>query len=207
VYTGIAAIEQLDDEVVAHQNAITTDGLEDLFDWASQMVADRNVVRAGRSNDQKIRRNVLQMIQHSKEVEAGIKYTEEIRYLQQRVIALLQILTEKVEEIGSLKQILLTQYFVFARVGQLEEEVKQLKAMTWYREEAEAERRHLMDALAKLKKERDYLDELVTTVESENMRLAKIVNDTGKELERLKNRKWWHGIAGSFHSLIRCGAT
>jgi predicted nuclease with TOPRIM domain len=54
------------------------------------------------------------------------------------------------------------------------------------------ERRYLMDGLAKLKTERDILDELVTTCEEENTRVAKMLAETRAELEELKSRRWWH---------------
>src|SRR5688572_20200916 len=73
-----------------HEDAITIDGLEDLFNWASEMVADSNDPRGRRTKEQKIRRNVLEILQRNRDHEAREKYSEEIAFLQRRVIALLQ---------------------------------------------------------------------------------------------------------------------
>lgn len=181
-----------------HEDAVNIEGLEDLFQWASEMVADEYDPRARRGKEQRIRRNVLGLIQQSKEVEARDKYSEEISVLQRRVIALLQIINEKMEENSSLKQILIMQYVALGRVAQLEDELKQLQAMTWYREEAEAERKHLMDALAKVKKERDFLEEVVTVAETENERLSRLFNEAKNELYTIKNRRWWQPLVQLF---------
>jgi hypothetical protein len=186
-----------------HEDAISIDGLEDLFQWASDMVADGADPRARRIREQKLRRNVLDIIQRNKEIEAREKYGEEIAHLQKRVIALLQIISEKMDENANLKQVVVTQYFAMSRLASLEDEVKQLQAMTWYRDEAEAERKHLMDALSKLKKERDFLDDLLTANEIENSRLAKAINQVCTELNQLKNRKWWHYFVTVFRKVQR----
>jgi hypothetical protein len=176
-----------------HDTNIATDGLEELFDWATEMVnVEANDPRSRRTREQKVRRDVLGMIQHAKEVEASEKFGDELFYLQRRVIALLQLLAEKTDELSALKQIVLTQYIALSRLADLESELKQLQAMTWYREEAEAERKHLMDALAKLKKERDFLDELLCATERENIRVAQLYKNLKDEHEVLKNRRWWH---------------
>jgi hypothetical protein len=184
-----------------HEDAISVEGLEDLFQWASEMVADGADPRARRIREQKLRRNVLEIIQRNKEIEAREKFGEEISYLQKRVIALLQIVSEKIDENNNLKHVVVTQYFALSQLAKLEDEVKQLQAMTWYRDEAEAERKHLMDALSKLKKERDFLDELLTANEIENSRLAKAINQVSGELQQLKNRRWWHGVLSVFKKM------
>ena len=189
------------DPFAAHEDALSIDGLEDLFNWASEAVTDANDPRIRRTKDHRIRRNVLEMIQHTKDLEAREKYADEIHCLQRRVIALLQITSDKMEENNALKQIVLTQFMAMSRLGELQDELRQLQSMTWYREEAEAERKHLMDALSKLKKERDYLDELVTVAENENVRLAKLYKETAESLKVLKNRRWWHGITKLFGAL------
>lgn len=192
--------------VTNHEDAINVDGLEDLFHWASEMVADGADPRARRTREQKLRRNVLEIIQKNKEIEAREVYAEEVDYLQKRVMALLQIISEKLEQNSSLQLVIVTQFFALSRVAQLEDEVKQLQAMTWYRDEAEAERKHLMDAISKLKKERDYLDELVTANETENTRLAKAYAQTRKELQDLKNRRWWHPAFDALKRLQSSGS-
>ena len=188
---------------VSHDDAVNVEGLEDLFKWASDMVADGSDPKTRRVREQKISRNILEVIQKNKEYEAREKYAEEISYLQKRVIALLQILTEKLDETSNLKQVIVTQYYALSRIPQLEDEVKQLQAMTWYREEAEAERKHLMTALSKMKQERDFLDELVTINENENCRLAKLLSQSRAELAELQSRKWWHGISTLVRKITR----
>lgn len=187
-----------DPEKKLHKEAVTTDGLEDLFKWASNLVADGEDSRTRRARELRIRRRVLDLIHSSKELEAHAKYAEELNYLQRRVIALLQVVTEKTEELTASKQIMVAQYFALQRIPQLEEEVKQLKAMTWYREEAEAERKHLMNTLQRMKKERDFLDELLTVNENENTRLMQLLVKAREEYAELKNRRWWHGIRDFF---------
>jgi len=176
----------------SHDDAVTVDGLEDLFLWASEVVTDANDPRVRRTKEHKLRRNVLEMIQHTKEIEAKEKYADEVACLHRRVIALLQATAEKTEENSALKQIVLTQFMAMSRFANVQEELKQLQSLTWYREEAEAERKHLMDALSKIKKERDYIDEVLCAAEDENTRLAKLYSNVVAELEVLKNRRWWH---------------
>lgn len=175
-----------------HEEAVAVEGLEDLFAWASEMVADGSDPKARRAREFRLRRSVLDVMQRNRDLEAKEKYSEEINMLQKRVVALLQIVGEKIEENAAQKNIILSQYFALARIAQLEEEVKQLEKLTWYRDEAEAERKIMMDALAKIKKERDYLEELVTANETENARLAELLSNARMELNALKARRWWH---------------
>jgi hypothetical protein len=187
----LQTIDQFD-SFTNHEEVVAVEGLEDLFAWASEMVADGTDPRINRRREARLRRNVLDVMQRNRDLEAKEKYSDEILYLQKRVVALLQVVSEKVEETSSLKHIIMSQYYALARVASLEEEVKQLEKLTWYRDEAEAERKHLMDALSKLKKERDYLEELLTTNETENGRLAEILSNSRMELAQLKARRWWH---------------
>jgi septal ring factor EnvC (AmiA/AmiB activator) len=187
------------DPLAAHEEAISIEGLEDLFQWASEVVTDASDPRIRRTREHKLRRDVLGMIQRAKELEAREKYTDEISCLQRRVIALVQSIGEKFEENSALKQIVLTQYIAMSRFAEIQSELKQLQSITWYREEAEAERQELMTALTKLKKERDYLDELLMVTENENTRLSVLYNQSQRELVDIKNRRWWH----AFRPLIR----
>lgn len=188
-----------------HDEAISVEGLEDLFNWASEMVADGQDPRGRRIKEQKIRRNVLDIIQRNREHEAREKVSEEISYLQRRVMALLQIISEKMEENSTLRHTVVSQYYALSRIAHLEEEVKQLEKLTWYRDEAEVERKHLMDALSKMKKERDFLEEIITANESENTRLADLLNSARTELTQLKTRKWWHPVQNLVWSKFRSG--
>lgn len=128
---------------------------------------------------------------------------EEAAYLQRRVIALLQKLTELTEENASLKQIMVSQYYTLQRIPHLESQVKQMKTLEFEREAAVTERRYLMDGLAKLKTERDLLDELVTTCEEENVRVSKLLAEARRELEELKARRWWHFFLPIIRSMHR----
>ncbi len=181
-----------------HDEVVAVEGLDDLFKWASEMVADGLDGRARKAREQRIRRNVLGVIQRNKEHEAQQKFADEIQYLQRRVMAVMQVLQEKLEENSNLKQTMVAQYFALQKMGQLEEEVKQLQSLTWYRQEAEVERKHLMTAIAKIKKERDFLDELLTVNENENVRLSNLLNQCRAELAQLKDRRWWHPILSFF---------
>ncbi len=190
------------DQIRIHNDAVTTDGLEDLFKWASNLVADGEDNRTKRSRELRIRRRVLDLIHTSKELEAHAKYAEELSYLQRRVIALLQLLAEKSEEVTHVKQVMVAQYYALGQIPVLQEEVKQLKQLTWYREEAEAERKQLMNTLQRMKKERDYLDELVTVNEQENARLTRLLVTARAENAELQNRRWWHPLVNWFRGLI-----
>ena len=108
------------------------------------------------------------------------------------MIALLQKLQEVTEENTTAKNLIVTQYYQLQRIPVLEHEVKQLRVMEYEREAAVTERRYLMNALAKTKSDRDMLEELLTTSEEENTRLAKILAETRLELEENKARRWWH---------------
>lgn len=186
------------DPSTVHTETVSTDGLEDLFQWASSLVADGEDNRARRSRELRIRRRVLDLIHTTKEQEAQAKYAEELSYLQRRVIALLQLVQEKSDETNVVKQVMVAQYFALQQIPALEEEVKQLKTLTWYREEAEAERKHLMTSLQRMKKERDFLDELLTINENENTRLMQLLVKARAETNELKNRRWWHPIRDFF---------
>jgi hypothetical protein len=186
----------------AHDDVVAVEGLDDLFQWASQMVSaegdsiqvSNGSSRLSRAREQRLKRTLLEVIRKNNERDAEQKFQQEINYLQRRVMALLQIVGEKMEENSTLKQIVTIQYLALLRTNELEAELKHLESMTWYREEAEAERKSLMNALAKLKKERDFLDELLTSVEAENTRLSNMLKHTRSELETLQTRRWWHFI-------------
>jgi predicted nuclease with TOPRIM domain len=96
------------------------------------------------------------------------------------------------EENAAVKQIMVSQYWAVQRIPALEEQVRSLKMVEFEKEAAVKERRYLMDALAKLKVERDYLEDILTTCEDENTRLSGILKETRAELTTLKAKKWWH---------------
>lgn len=186
-----AAVENFS-PVASHEDTVAVQGLEDLFQWASDTVSEGLDWRARKQRDQQVRRQVLNIIHRSADSQAEAKHANEMAYLQRRVIALQSVLTERTEEIGNLKQIVVAQYYGLQRVPELEEKLAQLEAQSGKLEQAEEDRKQLMNALAKVKKERDFLDELVTANEEENKRLALLLSEARKEIAALKNRRWWH---------------
>lgn len=174
-----------------HQSSIALEGLDDLFKWASEVVADGEDSRARRARDQRIRRQVMEAVQHLREQQAVVRSTQENAYLQRRVIALLQKLQDYTEENSTLKQIMVVQAFALERIPSLEEEIKRLKSLELDVEAAEDERKELLNALSRLKTDRDYLEELLNVNEEENSRLAEMLADVRAELDLFKTKKWW----------------
>ncbi len=175
-----------------HDEAVTLDGLDHIFKWASEVVSEGEDIRIKQARERRIRRQVLDVVQKYQQERVAAKTKDEVCYLQRRVIALLQKLQEMTEENAAVKQIMVSQYFALQRIPQLEFEIKQLKAIEFEREAAVMERRYLMDALSKLKVERDYLEDTLTAAEDENYRLARILEDTRSELAEIRARRWWH---------------
>jgi hypothetical protein len=185
-------------EVNEHDHAVSLDGLDHIFKWASDVVSDGEDERIKVARERRVRRQVLEVVTKYQQQRLAAKTQDEIAYLQRRVIALLQKVQEITEENSAVKQIMVSQYFSIQRIPQLEFEVKQLKAIEFEREAAVTERRYLMDALAKLKVERDFLEDTLTSAEQENSRLANILSDTKAELEEVKARRWWHVFSRLF---------
>jgi hypothetical protein len=177
-----------------HNDALDTEGLEHIFRWASDMVAEGEDARVKIARERRVRRQVLEVVQKVREQKVLKEASDETAYLQRRVIALLQKMQEVTEENSLLRQITISQYYALDRIPVLEEEIKELRCMDYEREAAVTERRYLMDALAKLKADRDYLDELLTSAEEENARAAKLLSEARAELAELKERKWWHAV-------------
>lgn len=188
----IQRAEQYVNPADSHDEAVELRGLEDLFQWASDTVSEGLDGRARRAREQRIKKQVLSIVHRNAELQAKAKYGDEIAYLNRRVIALQGVVQVRSDEVTDLKQIVLSQYFHLQRIPELEEKIVQLQATSVDKEQAEEEQRHLMNALSKLKKERDFLEEILTINETENSRLAKLLNETREECETLKNRKWWH---------------
>jgi hypothetical protein len=177
-----------------HESAIDLEGLDHLFKWASEMVAEGEDNRVRQTRDKRVRREVLEVVQQARESKVVTEALDEASYLQRRVIALLQKMTEVTEENAAIKQIMVSQYYTLQRIPYLETQVKQMRTLEFEREAAVTERRYLMDALAKLKTERDLLDDMVTSCESENVRVAKLLQESKLELETLKAKRWWHNL-------------
>jgi hypothetical protein len=174
-----------------HESSIALEGLEDLFKWASEMVADGEDVRVNRAKEQRLRRQVMEAVQRLREQEAVVRANHESTYLQKRLIAVLQKLQEFTEQNSTLKQIMVAQAFALERIPELEEEIKRLKSLELDIEASQLERRDLLTALSKVKVDCDYLDELLRVNEEENARLAEMLADTRTELAALRARKWW----------------
>lgn len=175
-----------------HEHSVSLDGLDHIFKWASEVVSDGEDERIKQARERRVRRQVLEVVTKYQQQRLEAKSKDEVSYLQRRVIALLQKVQEMTEENSAIKQIMVSQYFSIQRIPQLEYEVRQLKAIEFEREAAVMERRYLMDALAKLKVERDYLEDTLTAAEQENNRLVTILKETKSDLEEIKARRWWH---------------
>ena len=157
-----------------HDEVLAVEGLEDLFKWASTMVSEGGDDRARHIRDLRMRRQVLEVVQRVREQEAITRASEEITYLQRRVIAILQKLQERTEEIINLRQILVTQTFALEAMDKLKEEVGRLHSLETHIDAYHNEQQELLNALCKLKKERDFLDELLGANEQENGRSSKL---------------------------------
>lgn len=175
-----------------HEDSLDLDGLDHIFRWASEVVADGEDSRAKLAREKRIKRQVIETVQKVKEQKLLSDANYEISYLQRRVIALLNKVQEVIEENATLKQVMVSQYYALQQVGILEYELKELRESKIEKDAAITERRYLMDGLAKLKVERDYLEELLNATEADNARLGSILNDTRSQLEELKAQRWWH---------------
>jgi hypothetical protein len=183
----------------SHDENVSTDGLDHLFKWASDVVADGEDVRIKLARERRIRRQVLDVVNKYQQQRLAAKSKDEIAYLQRRVIALMQKLQEMTEENAAVKQIMVGQYYALQRIPQLEYELNQLKKVEYEREAAVTERRYLMDALSKIKVERDFLEDTLLSAETENGRLSQILNETRSELSEFKARRWWHPVLRFFN--------
>ena len=175
-----------------HDQSVSVEGLEHLFKWASDVVSEGEDARVRIAKEKRVRRQVLEVVQQYREQKAIAKNQDELAYLQRRVIALLQKMQEMTEENAAVKQIMVSQYWAIQRIPFLEEQIKALKVVEYEKDAAVKERRYLMDALAKVKVERDYLEDILVTCEDENTRLAQILKSTRQEVETLNARRWWH---------------
>ncbi|MBZ0186631.1 MAG: hypothetical protein K8F91_10315 [Candidatus Obscuribacterales bacterium] len=175
-----------------HEEAVSLAGLEHIFHWASEMVSTGEDARIKLARERKVRRHVLEVVQKYQQQRAAAKSKDEVAYLQRRVIALLQKLQDLTEENAAVKQIMVSQFFALQRVPELEAELRKLRRVDFEREAAVQERRTLMDALARLKVERDFLEDTLTVAEKENDRLSDMISETRTELNEIKARRWWH---------------
>ncbi len=177
-----------------HEENVALEGLEHIFKWASEVVAEGEDSREKRAREKRIRRQVLEVVQKYRDQKLLAKSNDEIAYLQRRVIALLHKLQEVSEENAVVKQIMVGQYYAVQRIPYLEEEIRKLKKFQLEKEAAVTERRYLMDALAKLKIDRDFLEEGLTVSEEENTRLSNLLKNARSQVEELQSRRWWHWL-------------
>lgn len=184
-----------------HNEALELEGLDHIFRWASEVVAEGEDVRVKVARERRVRRQVLEVVQKVKEQKILAQASDETAYLQRRTIALLQKVQELTEENSLLRQISVSQFYALERIPVLEEEVKKLQGMDYEREAAVAERRYLMTALSKLKTDRDFLDELLTAAEEENARVGRLLVETRAELAELKAKKWWQPMQQWFKAV------
>ncbi|PWT97372.1 MAG: hypothetical protein C5B53_08170 [Candidatus Melainabacteria bacterium] len=175
-----------------HDDSLNLEGLDHIFRWASEVVADGEDTRVRMAREKRIKRQVLETVQKAREQKVLADATTEIAYLQRRVIALLAKIQEVIEENSTLKQMMVSQYYALQQVAALEYELKELRNNQIEKDAAITERRYLMDGLAKMKVERDYLEELLTATEADNARLGSILRDTRAQLEELQAKRWWH---------------
>lgn len=187
-----------------HEGAVSLDGLEHIFKWASEVVSDGEDERIRQAREKRVRRQVLEVVSQYQQQRIAAKGKEEIAYLQRRVIALLQKVQDLTEENAAVKQVMVSQYWSIQRVPELELQVRQLKSIEFEREAAVMERRYLMDALAKLKVERDYLEDTLVSAEQENTRLANLLKDTKSDLQQLRDKRWWHIFTNLFNRDTKC---
>lgn len=182
----------------AHEDAVALEGLDHIFKWASEVVADGEDNRAKLAREKRIRRQVLEMVQKYREQQILAKANEENAYLQRRVIALLQKLQETIEENAQIKQIVVNQYWQLSKMPAMERELREYKSRECERDAAVTERKYLMSALAKLKVERDYLEDIANVNETENARLSRLLNEAKTEVDTLKASKWYSPILRMF---------
>lgn len=195
------AVQHFNPAPDAHDEAVTLDGLDHIFKWASEVVADGEDTRAKLAKEKRIRRQVLEMVQKYREQQLLAKANEENAYLQRRVIALLQKVQDVVEENAQIKQIVVNQYWQLSRVPAMERELKEFKSKQIERDAAITERKYLMSALTKMKVERDFLEDIASVNEIENDRLSRMLNETRADLEVQKSRKWYSPVADLFKKI------
>ncbi len=188
----------IDDSVVPvlgnstkHETTVALEGLDDLFKWAAETMADAEEPRARRAREQRIRRQVMEAVQHVRGQEALVRATQENAYLHRRVTAVLQKLQDYTEENSALKQVMISQAAALDRIVSLEAENVRLKLLELDVDAVRVQCNGLLSALSKLKTDRDYLDELLCANEAENVRLASLLAECRSELERLHAKKWW----------------
>lgn len=178
--------------IPAHDQNLSLEGLEGLFNWASELVADGQDANAKQVDEQKLRRRVLEVVQQAREQKVATEASGEVAYLQRRVMALMNRLTAITEDNSQLKQIILAQTYAMQVIPELEGEVKKLQEKEWERQDLLETQESLMNTISKVKIERDILDDLLRVVEMENDRLGRKLNEARQQVSVLSARRWWH---------------
>ncbi|MBX9770963.1 MAG: hypothetical protein K2X29_06310, partial [Candidatus Obscuribacterales bacterium] len=163
--------------IPAHDQNLSLEGLDGLFTWASDMVADGQDPALKQVSEQKLRRRVLEVVQQAREQKVATEAGSEVSYLQRRVMALLNGMTSLSAENAELKQIILLQTYAMQAIPELETEVKRLLTLDGERQHLEATQESLMNTISKIKIERDILDDLLRAVELENDRIGRKLNE------------------------------
>ncbi len=176
---------------INHNESLALEGLDELFHWASEVVADGQENQNAQDKEKRIRQQVLHLVEQQRREDTAKQVEVEMAYLHRRVIALLQSLVEATQETAALKQQLVMQQALLSKIPELELELAQLKANQVDREVLKRQQSELLDALSRLKRERDYLDELLTASELENDRLKVLFLNAREELNQQKQRRWW----------------
>lgn len=184
--------------IPAHDQNLSLEGLDGLFTWASDMVADGQDPALKQVSEQKLRRRVLEVVQQAREQKVATEASSEVAYLQRRVMALLNGMTSLSSENAELKQIILLQTYAMQVIPELETEVKRLQTLDGERQHLEATQESLMNTISKIKIERDILDDLLRAVELENDRIGRKLNEARDQVIVLSSRRWWHYFMPKF---------
>lgn len=184
--------EELTSPLHQHNEAVSLDGLDDLFQWAQDLVADGQSIEVLKEKEERIRRQVTETIDRVKKEKAAQEAKDEIAYLQRRVIALFQRVQDLSDENIQIKQVMITQYYELLEAEKLKLEVNRLKEYENNHELISSEQKQMMEALSKLKVERDILDDLLTSYEQENTRLANLLKQERELAQEVNSKRWWH---------------
>lgn len=190
------------DSVLPPSEPAEVEGLDDLFNWASETISEGLDSRQRKSREQRLKRQVLSIIHRTADQQARAKYADELQYMQRRVIALLSLLNEKTEETAQLKALVAEQFVSLQKVPELERQIEELSAAL-PQAVVNSERQGFLTALSKLKQERDYLEEVLLTNENENCRLSKMLVDAKVELDYYRCRTWWQCLKDAWRALRR----
>ncbi len=184
--------------IPAHDQNLSLEGLEGLFNLASDLVDDGQDPQVKQVNEQKLRRRVLEVVQQAREQKVASEVNTEVAYLQRRVMALLNGLSSMSAENAELKQVILLQTFAMQAIPELEAEVKNLQSFQTERKHLLATQESLMNTVSKIKIERDIIDDLLRVVELENDRLGRKLNEAREQVTVLSSRRWWHYFTPKF---------